>query len=118
MKPYRAIPIGGKDFVFGWYAEEDNVSGILNNPGDGNPRLLWNEVIPETVGQSTGLKDKNGKPIYEGDKIKHPRYSEGHLIVQWDVFGWGLFWTMCNEMWLDNSEECEVIGNIHQEAKE
>ena len=73
-------------------------------------------VIPETVGQFTGLVDKNGKRIFEGDIVTG--YFNHEKIVGYVFYGGNAQFFIQRDgiygIGLDNSD-CwlEVIGNIH-----
>lgn len=45
------------------------------------------EVDPTSVGQFTGLFDKNGREIYEGDIIRHSPKSDIYYIIEWHDCG-------------------------------
>ena len=79
-----------------------------------------NEVIPETIGQFTGLTDKNGKEIYEWDILKfeaespYPFLIMDNGVVKYEPCRFYLD-DGVNEIGIhvDNWYELEVIGNIH-----
>lgn len=80
-------------------------TGIADNKFDIVGTYFY-EVIPETVGQCTGLTDKNGKKIFEGDivRIDGKNYEVQYLL--------GQFFVGINMPIAYKRFDCEIIGNI------
>ena len=84
-------------------------------------------VIPETVGQHTGLRDKDGKRIFEGDFVRLDKYVKKAFDVCDGVVRYGRGGFYISEFeplhslnTIANAEGVlrgEVIGNIHDNPK-
>ena len=83
------------------------------------------DVDPDTVGQYTGLKDKNGREIYEGDVLSCSKYIDGNFAerccergyVEFKDGAFGLhrkqgYYRPFRD-WFDGWD-FEVIGNVHE----
>lgn len=116
-----------KDWLYGCLADNINDIDGLTKPAiiyktryNDYEQIInfnWEFVKPQTVGQYTGLRDKNGKKIFEGDILTGQSIFDDYRQCFVCIFIDGGFYfrgeinniAYC----LDNIVSGEVIGNIH-----
>ncbi len=93
---------------------ESFVSGLWQNC---QTHIEWGDQVEVELMQYTGLKDRNGVEVFEGDVVSYTNMKLGQqvAVVEWNPFG-SMAGFQCKNPFVNifDSEEILVVGNIHE----
>ena len=99
------------EWVYGSLVYSNNIDTAIHYEIDEVRRFDWCYVDSDTIGQFTGLCDKNGKEIYEGDILEIK--DEGVMFTKVVDFNNGMFGVGNYTLAFYGEDNIEILGNIH-----
>lgn len=110
----KKINFMSSEWVFGYYDGSDSCDQIIDSTGE------FHKVLPATLGQYTGLKDKKGNKVFEGDVVEFKsEFDYKHRgVVKWQCSGGYMIWNELEQgAWIWDGTISKVIGNVFDDSK-